>query len=346
MPPTGVVLFNLGGPETLDAVEPFLVRLFSDRELIQLPLGALFQPVFARLIARLRGPAVRRNYARIGGGSPQLRLTNEQGRALESRLNDGAGGDRFRVVVAMRYSDPSSQDALERLDREGVRRIVTLTLFPHYSRATTGSSRNELARRLATAQWRTRSFEVSHIDSYPTDPWYLDAMAATAREAYEAFGEEARARLVILFSAHSLPQRFIDEGDPYVEHIAATRQGVLDRLRVPNRHVLGYQSQTGPVKWLGPRTEELIKELAAEGVRELLIVPLSFVSDHIETLYEIDLLFKGVADARGIREYRRPAALNIHPLFIESLARQVETHLGLERAVPLPAAKDGGPSWP
>ena len=143
-PPTAVVLFNLGGPDDLAAVEPFLINLFSDREIIELPLGAALQPVMARLIAKMRGPGVRKNYERIGGGSPQLRITRAQAQALEEQLNAGLGGRRdFRLFIAMRYSRPSSADALEAIAAAGIRNIVTLTLFPHWSKATTGSSRNE-----------------------------------------------------------------------------------------------------------------------------------------------------------------------------------------------------------
>jgi ferrochelatase len=323
-PPTGVLLFNLGGPDDLASVEPFLVNLFSDREIIELPLGAALQPLFARLIAKLRGPSVRRNYASIGGGSPQLRLTLEQAAALEARLN--GNGDRFRSFVAMRYWNPSTEAALESMAEAGVERVVTLTLYPHYSRATTGSSQRELERALATPRWKGR-FRVSGVDRYPADPAYLDALTATVREGLEAFPAAVRQRVVILFSAHGLPQRFIERGDPYVEETEATRDGVLERLAAGNRHLLGYQSRTGPVKWIGPGTEELLDELAREGVREVLVVPLSFVSDHIETLYEVDQLFGDRARAAGISDYRRSPALNASPRFIEALAGLVERHL-------------------
>lgn len=324
---TAIVLFNLGGPGDLAAVEPFLVSLFSDREIIELPGGALMQPLVARLIAKMRGPGVRRNYEMIGGGSPQLRITQAQAEALEERLNLGRGRSAFRVFIAMRYSRPSSEDALEAISAAGIRRIVTLTLFPHYSRATTGSSRNEFDRALALPRWRAQGFEVSHIDSYPDDPAYLDAMTDTVRQAWSGIPRESRARAVILFSAHGLPQKFIDEGDPYVAHTQATRHGILDRLHLPNRQLLAYQSRTGPVKWLAPGTEEVIGELGREGVRDLLIVPLSFVSDHIETLYEVDQLFADAARDAGITGYYRPQALNTHPLFIEALAGLVSQHV-------------------
>jgi protoporphyrin/coproporphyrin ferrochelatase len=339
--PTGILLFNLGGPATLADVEPFLINLFSDRDIIELPLGALLQPIVARLIAKSRGPSVRENYQRIGGGSPQLRLTRDQARALEARLTDG--GLRARTFIAMRYWEPTTEQALEAMAAEGISRVVTLTLFPHYSQATTGSSEKELARALAQPKWRGR-FTVTGIRSYPDDPLYLDAMADTARRALEEFAPEVRDRVVLLFSAHGLPQKFIDRGDPYIEDTDKTMRGILARLQVPNRHVLGYQSRTGPVKWIGPGTDEKLKELGHEGVREVLLIPLSFVSDHIETLYEVDMLFADEARAAGITDYRRPKALNTHPLFIESLARQVARHLGTPLDAPSTVAGIGAGS--
>jgi protoporphyrin/coproporphyrin ferrochelatase len=350
MQPVGIVLFNLGGPATLAEVEPFLVNLFSDREIIELPLGARMQPLMARLIAKRRGPSVRRNYAAIGGGSPQLRITIAQAEALEARLNGGRPADagsigaspRFRVFVAMRYSRPTAEDALGAMAAAGIRRVVTLTLFPHWSKATTGSSATAFDRALADPRWRDHGFEVSTIDRYGDDPVYLDALAATVRRGLDDFEPAARRRAVLLFSAHGLPQKFVDEGDPYVAETEVTRRGVLERLAVSNRHILGYQSRTGPVQWIGPGTEELIERLAHQGIRELLIVPLSFVSDHIETLYEVDMLFREVAERAGIREYRRPEALNTSPLFIEALAGLIERHL--HRMCEAPAVAAGARS--
>jgi ferrochelatase len=207
-----------------------------------------------------------------------------------------------------------------------VRRIVTLTLYPHYSTATTGSSRRELERTLARERWQGR-FEVSGIDAWPEEPLYLDALADTVRRALDGFPPARREHVVILFSAHGLPQRFIGRGDPYVSHTEATRRGVLARLDVTNRQELAFQSRTGPVRWIGPGTEEVLRRLGREGVREVLVVPISFVSDHIETLYEVDQLFAEDARQAGIVDYRRSEALNNHPLFIEALAQLVLRHL-------------------
>lgn len=325
---TAIVLFNLGGPDDLDAVEPFLINLFSDREIIELPFGAALQPTFARVIAKLRGPSVRRNYARIGGGSPQLWITQQQAAALQDTLNAARpAGSRYRVFVAMRYSRPTCEMAIEAIAAAGIRRIVTLTLFPHYSKATTGSSRREFDRILAKPVWQARDFDVTHIDRYAGDPEYLDAMAETVDTAWRAIPEDRRAGTVILFSAHGLPQKFIDAGDPYITDIETTRQGILTRLRLPNRQLLAYQSRTGPVKWIGPGTEETLRELGREGVKDVLVVPLSFVSDHIETLYEVDLLFSEVAREAGITGYYRPETLNTSPLFIRALAGLVANHV-------------------
>ena len=324
---TAIVLFNLGGPGDLASVEPFLINLFSDREIIRLPGGARLQPVMARFIARLRGPSVRHNYGLIGGGSPQLRITRAQASALEARLNENEGERRFRVFIAMRYSQPSAADALQAIAAAGIRRIVTLTLFPQFSRATTGSSRGEFERTLATPRWRDAPFDVTHIEHYADDPGYLDAMSATVQEAWDAIPAGRRRQTVLLFSAHGLPQKFIDEGDPYVTHINMTMFGILERLGLSNRYLLAYQSRTGPVRWLGPGTEETLVELGADGVKDVLVVPLSFVSDHIETLYEVDMLFARTAAAAGITGYYRPPALNTSPLFIDALSRLVATHV-------------------
>jgi ferrochelatase len=321
---TGVLLTNLGGPWTLNDVEPFLTRLFSDRDIIRLPGGARLQPALARLVARLRGPAVRRRYAGIGGGSPQLSITGRQAAALEAALN-GDGG-QFRVAVAMRYASPSSNDALEAMAGAHIRRIVVLPLYPQYSTATTGSSDRELARALARPEWRDR-FELTGVRSYPGEPRYLDALAETVRRALDRFPADRRDRVVLLFSAHALPQATIDNGDPYVAETELTRQGVLARLGIPNRHTLAYQSRSGPVRWIGPGTGDMLVALGREGVRDVLVVPISFVSDHIETLYELDQLYAGQAARAGITGYGRAEALNDSPAFIEALAAVVRRHL-------------------
>lgn len=321
---TGVLLLNLGGPDSLESVEPFLVNLFSDRDIIQLPLGGLIQPIFARVLSRVRGPSVRRNYASIGGRSPQLPLTLEQARALEARLN--RDGVRASVRVGMRYWRPTIAEALDGFIADGIDEVVALPLYPQYSVATTGSSYRELDR-AAAASPRRAALRISRIEAYADHPLYLDAMSDRVREALEAFPADRRDGVVLLFTAHGLPESFVRRGDPYVNHVAATVRGVLARLSAPNRHALGYQSRTGPVRWIGPGTEEVIASLGREGVEDLLMIPVSFVSDHIETLYEIDQLFAGDARAAGMTTVRRSAALETHPRFIEALADLVESRI-------------------
>lgn len=322
--PLGVLLFNMGGPATLDEVEPFLVEVFSDRDVIELPFGRALQPLFARVLARARARSVRRNYALIGGGSPLLRHTVAQARALQRRLDGGPLGGRARVFIAMRYTAPTAADALAAMSAAAVRQVVTVPLYPHWSRATTGSFHRALQRALEAGKDDGPAVEVTHIRSYFDDPLYLDALAATVRLGFETIPPDARRDTVVLFSAHGLPQTLVDAGDPYVEQIEATRRGVVERAALGNRHLLGYQSRTGPVRWIGPGTEELLDRLGLEGVRSVLVVPLSFVSEHIETLYEVDILLRERALARGITLYRRTPTLQTHPLFVECLARLVE----------------------
>lgn len=335
-PPIGVLLLNLGGPPDQAAVQPFLYRLFSDREIIHLPGGPLGQRLIARIIARARAHEVRRNYRAIGGGSPILPLTTRQARALERALNSEPGAPspglsprRFIVRIAMRYWHPTSEEALAELTAAGVRRIVALTLYPQYSAATTGSSWNELLR--ATRRLGLDpSVQLSCVDRYPEEPGYLEAVAGTVMEGLAGFPEEMREEAVLLFSAHGLPVRFIERGDPYEREIHATRDGVVARLRawgVSNRWELGYQSRTGPVKWLDPSTDHVIEELAGGGVRGMLVVPIAFVSDHIETLYEVDQLFAEKARAVGVTHYLRTRMLNDDPGYIATLAELTRRHL-------------------
>jgi len=305
---TAVLLLQMGGPDSLDAVEPFLRNLFSDRDIIRIG-PAFLQPLIARIIARRRAPKVEGYYRKIGGKSPLRELTEAQAAALEERL--GAG---FRCFVAMRYWHPTTVEALAAIKKEGISRIVALSLYPHYSRATTGSSVNELKRVLAEAGTQ---FEVSYVDRFYDHPLYIRALAERIGEGIATFAERDTVELV--FSAHSLPRSFIDQGDPYLSHIEETVRLVMERLGEVDYH-LAFQSRAGPVKWLEPSTEEMIRHLAAHGCRNMLMVLLSFVSDHIETLYEIDVQYGEEARALGIGTFRRSPSLNDAPLFIDCLA--------------------------
>lgn len=308
---TAVLLLQMGGPDSLPAIEPFLYNLFSDRDIIRIG-PAFLQPMIARFIARRRSNKVMEYYRKIGGKSPIRELTAQQGAALEAAL-----GPDYRCFVAMRYSNPDTAEALAAIAREGITRVIALSLYPHYSRATVGSSINELERELKKS---ATPFKLSYIRQFYDHPAYIAALAEKVEEGLAGFPERSRVQLV--FSAHGLPQSFIDSGDPYLEHIQATVRLTMEHFGGISHH-LAFQSRAGPVKWLEPSTEAKIAELAAGGCRELLMVPLSFVSDHIETLYEIDIQYREEANVLGITDFRRTEALNSSPAFIYCLANLV-----------------------
>lgn len=321
--PTGVVMLNLGGPKQLSDVGPFLVELFADREIIQLPMQDWLGP----FIARRRTAAVQRNYADIGGGSPILEWTNLQGEAMCARLDELSPTTApHKHYVAFRYGEPSSETALKQMAADGVKRAVAFTQYPQFSCATTGSSVNELwraARRVGLAD----AFEWSVIDRWPTHELFIEAMATTVRQGLAQFAEEDHDKVVILFSAHSLPMSIVNRGDAYPLEVGAGVHEVLKRLDREYEHLLSYQSEVGPVPWLGPSTESVIKELGAKKRRHVLVVPIAFTSDHIETLHELDIEYGELAEKRGITEYRRAPALNDLPLFLDALAAIVNEHL-------------------
>ncbi|TNF54985.1 ferrochelatase [bacterium] len=306
--PIGVLLLNLGGPDTLQAVKPFLYNLFSDRDIIKLGPAFLQKPI-AKIISSFRSGKTQDAYKLIGGGSPILKITTDQAQALQRALKPY--GD-YRVFIGMRYWHPLIQDTLRNMSEEGIEEAIVLSLYPHYSIATTGSAVRELKK---------------HLHTYPmkcifTDDWYnhdlyIEALYDSLASAIKDKGKE----IDILYSAHSLPVSFIEQGDPYVDHINETIRHV-NALLVRNgyrfRAHLAYQSRSGPVKWLEPSTDEKIVELGSNGVKELIVVPVSFVSDHIETLYEIDILYKDLAAQHGIM-LKRAESLNTAPKFIKVL---------------------------
>lgn len=303
---TGVVLLNMGGPEKLADVKPFLYNLFSDRSIIQLGPTWLQKPL-ARLIAHRRAPKSEALYARIGGGSPLRKISQQQAEALGQILT---GKGCYHVRVAMRYWQPGADEAIAELLRLGVTRIVALPLYPHYSRATSGSSFADLRR---AKHQLAPGLPLVELSSWPDHPLYIEALAAGIQDTIDAFSGEP---FELVYSAHSLPKSFIDEGDPYVDELQKTISALEQSLGVRGR--LCYQSRSGPVQWLTPSTSETIKELTSSGCRNILVVPLSFVSDHVETLYEIGMMFKDEAAAQGARLLASPS-LNTNPTFISCL---------------------------
>jgi len=311
MEKTAVLLLQMGGPDSLEAVRPFLLNLFSDREIIKIG-PAWLQPLIARMIVKRRTPVVVEKYREIGGKSPIGELTQAQADALSAELG-------LPCFPAMRYWQPFTAQALTQAQQSGAKRIVALSLYPHYSRATSGSSFNDLDRQLAALRLQLDVVRIPHFYDHPL---YIQALAEKIEAGLATFADQSQVQL--LFSAHSLPQSFIDEGDPYLEHIQATVQLVMERFSGVAHH-LAFQSRAGPVKWLAPSTDDMLKELADQGCRQLLVVPLSFVSDHIETLHEIDIEYAEEAHKLGISTFRRIASLNDSPTFISCLAELVRS---------------------
>ena len=321
----GVVLFQLGGPDSLEAVEPFLYNLFCDPDIIDFPFARVARQPLARLIASRRSKHVARHYQELGGRSPLLEFTSRQARALEALLQRDTPA---RVVIAMRYWHPFTSEAIRELEREQPDEIVLLPLYPQYSRTTTGSSVNEWNRVFRPDGWRPRVHEVREFHDHPA---YLDAVVHAIDAALAEFANPEDVDLV--FSAHSLPVSVVEAGDPYQQQIERTAALVLERGGWPGRRHLCYQSKVGASKWLRPSMHETIKRLAAESRRHVLVAPISFVSDHVETLHEIDIEHREQARSLGIEDYRMVPGLNDSPRFIAALAELVRA------AVSAPAAE-------
>jgi ferrochelatase len=316
-------MLNLGGPATLDDVGPFLLELFADREIIQLP----FQRWLGPFIARRRTPKVQGLYAAIGGGSPILRYTEAQGRGMVARLDRLSPETApHRFYIAFRYTRPRSDDALRMMRADGVERAVAFTQYPQFSCSTTGSSLNELWRAASRTGLRD-AFEWSILDRWPVHPGFIEAMTETVRDGLDQFAPADREKALILFSAHSLPLDVIERGDSYPQEVGASVQRVVERLGTANPYILAYQSDVGPVRWLGPSTAQVLRRLGARGQKHVLVVPIAFTSDHIETLSELDREYGEVAHEAGITHYRRAPALNDRPRFLDALAEIVRDHL-------------------
>lgn len=317
-----VVLFNLGGPDSLDAVEPFLRNLFGDPAIISLP-GLVRYPL-ARLIAARRAPVAREIYAHMGGRSPILQETEEQARALEAALR--RSGHDAKCVIAMRYWRPFTADAVAAVKAFSPDRIVLLPLYPQYSTTTTGSSLSEwrkLGRALSAPQ--------HEVCCYSFEDGFVAGLCDLIGNAFKAAKPELGYR--VLFSAHGLPKRVIERGDPYQWQVERTVQAVIERWEgAPFEHTICYQSRVGPLEWIGPATDNEIRRAGAER-KALIVVPVAFVSEHSETLVELDIEYGKLARESGVPDYIRVPAVRSHPMFIEGLAGLVGAALNSPRPV-------------
>jgi len=322
-PLTGVVLLNMGGPDSLSAIRPFLARLFSDRELIRLPLAPVTQPLFAWVVSGLRARHVRRYYEEIGGGSPIAELTDRQRAALEGAL--GETGGNFRVYVGMRYWHPLAKHAVLEMKEDGVARAIALPLYPQYCAATTGSSLSDLRRWM---RWAGVDFPLTEIRSWPDHPGYIAALCAKIGETLEETPGTEKTHL--LFSAHGVPRSLIDGGDPYQVETEKTVAAVREWFPAIS-HSISYQSRLGRTEWLEPDTVQEVIRLGREEVKRLVVVPVSFVSDHIETLHELDIRLRETARGAGIVTFLRVPALNDSPAFIGALKEIVLAQMAGDR---------------
>ena len=320
---TGVVLLNLGGPDSLEAVEPFLFNLFSDPDIIDFPFSFLFRKRLAKIISTRRSPGVIKQYEEIGGKSPIRQLTEQQASLLEEELNQQ--GVDARVYVAMRYWKPSTEEVLDAIDRDGVSRVVLLPLYPQYSKATTVSSVKEWEKQVGL---RGLKIDTELIESYFDFLPYIDAFVERVEQGLARFPEEQRPEVNILFSAHGTPMKLVRQGDPYSQHIAKTIELIMARGEFRQPHHLCYQSKVGPLKWLEPSTPDMIHKLAGEGVKDMLLVPVAFASDHLETLFELGIEYRRQAKEAGVRQYEVTEGLNDSPKFIGALAQLVVEKLG------------------
>jgi protoporphyrin/coproporphyrin ferrochelatase len=314
----GIVLFQLGGPDTLEAIEPFLYNLFCDPDIIDFPFARIGRKPLAKLISATRARKVQHHYATIGGGSPIRRNTERQAKALESELrNQGLDAHCF---VAMRYWHPFTGEAIEQLRAANCDEVVLLPLYPQYSSTTTGSSLNEWRRRFCA------DLPLRCVETFYRNPAYLDSVIEKINDALMRFADPEKPEIV--FSAHGIPMSVIEQGDPYQLQIEETVQLLRERGGWSNPHRLCYQSKVGASKWLQPSLRHTLRELAAERVREVCIVPVAFVSDHVETLGEIDHEAREEAQRLGFTQFEMSAGLNDSPKFIEALSQIVLEVLG------------------
>jgi protoporphyrin/coproporphyrin ferrochelatase len=312
-----VVLFQLGGPDSLAAVEPFLYNLFCDPDIINFPGSFLARKPLAKLISVTRSKVAGQRYAAIGGGSPIRRLTEQQARGLEVALRPHISA---RAIVAMRYWHPDTSEAIAALESTSFDELVLLPLYPHHSFATTGSSLKEWNRLYKP------KVPVQLIDHFFDHPDYVAGVVERINSVLQQLPNPEEVHLV--FSAHGLPMALVEKGDPYPQQIEATVRLVREMGSWRNPYILCYQSRVGPQKWLAPSLTGTIEQMAREGKHRMLVIPISFLTEHIETLHEINIEARELAESLGIHEFHMMPALNDSPLLIRALADLVLRAVG------------------
>jgi ferrochelatase len=308
-----IILFNLGGPDKIDNVEPFLFNLFNDPAILNLP--TLLRYPLAKLISNRRAPVAKKIYAELGGSSPILKLTKEQSSALEIKLNQTQTEDEYKCFIVMRCWNPRAKDVIKDVKLYNPDDVVLMPLYPQYSAATSGSSIKEWK---DVCKKNNYNVKTSTICCYPTDQNFINAHT---KEIIRKIKDLKDFKLI--FSAHGLPEKNIKKGDPYQWQVEQSVKKIVENLNDENLDwILSYQSRVGPLKWIGPSTEDIIIENSKIG-KHIVLVPIAFVSEHSETLVELDIEYKEIADANGCKNYTRVPALGINEDFIKTLSELI-----------------------
>ena len=308
-----IILFNLGGPDKLESVEPFLFNLFNDPAILNLP--SFLRYPLAKLISNRRAPVAKRIYQELGGSSPILKLTEEQSSALETKLNQDQPFDEYRCFVVMRCWHPRATEVIKNVQQYGPKEIILMPLYPQYSAATSGSSIKEWKDVCKKNNYNTKT---TTICCYPTDKNFINAHTKQIKKKIKNFKN-----FKLIFSAHGLPEKNIKKGDPYQWQVEQSVKKIITSLGIKNLDwILSYQSRVGPLKWIGPSTDQTIVENSKIG-KHIVLVPIAFVSEHSETLVELDIEYKKLAQDNGCNQYTRIPALGINEDFIKTMSELI-----------------------
>jgi ferrochelatase len=308
-----IILFNLGGPDKLESVEPFLFNLFNDPAILDLPTFLRYP--LAKLISNRRAPVAKKIYAELGGSSPILKLTKEQSEALETKLNQTETDNEYKCFIVMRCWNPRANDVIKDVQLFNPEEVILIPLYPQYSAATSGSSIKEWK---DVCKKNNYKIKTSTICCYPTDKNFINAHT---KEIIKKIKDLKNFKLI--FSAHGLPEKNIKKGDPYQWQVEQSVKKIVENLNIENLDwILSYQSRVGPLKWIGPSTEDIIVENSKLG-KHIVLVPIAFVSEHSETLVELDIEYKEIADANGCKNYTRVPALGINEDFIKTMSELI-----------------------
>ena len=323
-----LVFLQMGGPQTISQVQPFLENLFKDPFIIRLPKPMrVLQPLLAKLISRKRAPLVKTYYEKIGGGSPLLQITSSFAEKMQDQLKSRELS--VKSFTCMRYTQPRSHEVVKSIQQYKPKLIVLFPLYPHYSKTTTGSSMHDFMQALNHSTFLTR-VPIELIEDWSTIPPYINWWVSQIKSLYNSLPLEERETSVILFSAHGIPKRYVTAGDPYPHRVQQAFEQITQSLKhkgVQAQTLLSFQSNVGPIEWLRPYTHDVLSNSDLKGATTLIMVPLGFVSDHLETLYEMDFLYKQVALENGIANFYRIPVMNDNDMFIEELAVWLSQYL-------------------